>query len=160
MIAKAKEVQQDVMENAHKIWLAGLGALAVAEEEGSKFFKGLMEKGEDMEAKGKDQIEKARGAVTGVKTVAESYWDTFGQTLDEKLSTVIHRLGVPTKKEIDALNKKVDALNKAIKGLKTKETKAAPKKTATRKPATRKPAARKTAATTEKKTAAATAKKA
>jgi len=142
MMSKAKEVQQDVMDNAHKIWLAGLGALAVAEEEGSKFFKNLMEKGEDMEAKGKDQMEKARGAVTGVKTVAESYWDTFGQTLDEKLSAVIHRLGVPTKNEIDALNKKVDALNKAITTLKAKETKAAPKST-TRKTATRKPAARK-----------------
>ena len=150
MIAKAKEVQQDVMDNAHKIWLAGLGALAVAEQEGSKFFKNLMEKGEDIESKGKDQIEKARGAVTGVKTVAESYWDTFGQTLDEKLSTVIHRLGVPTKNEIDTLNKKVDALNKAIKSLKTKETKAAPK-TTTRKPATRKPAAGKVPAKTTTK---------
>jgi len=145
---KAKEVQQDVMENAHKIWLAGLGAVAVAEEKGTEFFKNLMEKGETMEAKGKDQIEKARGAVTGVKTVAESYWDTFGQTLDEKFSAVIHRLGVPTKNEIEELNRKVDELNKAIKSLKVKETKAAAKTT------TRKPAARKTTAKTTAKTAA------
>jgi len=143
---KAKEVQQDVFENAHKIWLAGLGAVAVAEEKGSEFFKSLMEKGEDMEAKGKDQLEKARGAVTGVKTVAESYWDTFGQTIDEKFSAVIQRLGVPTKTEIEELNKKVDALNKAIKTLKAKEAK--PAKT------TRKPAARKTAAKTASKTTA------
>lgn len=140
MKQKAKEVQQDVMENAHKIWLAGLGAVAVAEEEGSKFFKSLMEKGEDMEAKGKEHIDKARGAVTGVKTVAESYWDTFGQTIDEKFAAVIQRLGVPTKNEIDKLNKKVDQLNKTIKTLKTKES-TAPK--TVRKPAARKTAARK-----------------
>lgn len=139
---KAKEVQTEVMENAHKIWLAGLGAVAVAEEEGSKFFKNLMEKGEEVEGRGKEQLEKAKGAATGVKTVAESYWDTFGQTLDDKMTAVIHRLGVPTKDEIDALNKKVTDLTKTVKNLRTAEAKPAAKKTTTRKPAAAKPAAK------------------
>ena len=31
---KSKELQNDIMESAHKVWLAGLGAVAMAEEEG------------------------------------------------------------------------------------------------------------------------------
>ena len=144
MMKKAKDVQNEVLENAHKVWLAGLGAFAAAEEEGAKFLKNLVEKGEGIEAKGKEQLEKAKGAASGVKTVAESYWDTFGQTIDEKMTGVIHRLGVPTKDEIRALNKKVSDLSKAVDKLRAKETKPAAK--TTRKPATRKPAARKTTA--------------
>jgi poly(hydroxyalkanoate) granule-associated protein len=138
--AKTKELQGDLMESAHKIWLAGLGALAFAEQEGGKMFKNLVEKGEDFETKGKVQVEKARGAVAGVKTVAESYWDTFGRTVDEKMTAVIHRIGVPTKDEIETLTRKVEDLTKAIEKLRAKEAPAAPK------PAARKPAAAKAAA--------------
>ncbi len=134
--AKTKELQGDLMDSAHKIWLAGLGALAFAEEEGGKMFKNLVEKGEGFEAKGKEQVEKARGAVAGVRTVAESYWETLERTVDEKMTSVIHRVGVPTKDEIEKLTRKVEDLTKAIEKLRVKEAPAAPK------PAARKPAAK------------------
>lgn len=147
MMKKAKDVQHEVTENAHKIWLAGLGAFAVAEEEGAKFLKNLMEKGEDIETKGKERLEKAKGAATGVKTVAESYWDTFGQTIDDTVTKVIKRVGMPTKDEIKALNKKVAELTKAVENLKGADTKPAAKKPAARKPAaSKRPAAKKPAA--------------
>ncbi len=133
--AKAKELQGDIMDSAHKIWLAGLGALSFAEEEGGKMFKSLVEKGEGFEAKGREQVEKARGAVAGAKTVAESYWETLERTVDEKMTSVIHRIGVPTKDEIQKLTRKVEDLTKAIEKLRVKEAPAAPK-----------PAARKSAA--------------
>jgi poly(hydroxyalkanoate) granule-associated protein len=141
---KAKEIRHDVAVSAHQIWLAGLGAVATAQEEGGKLFKSLVEKGEDFEKSGKETVEKAKGAVSGVKVVAESYWDTFERTLDDKVTAVIHRLGVPTKDEIDTLTERVEKLTTAIDKLRAKE---APK------PRTRTTAAHKTAAT--KKTAAA-----
>ena len=55
-----KKIQGDVRESAHKIWLAGLGALAVAEEEGSKLFKSLVEQGERFEAEGKQKLKEAK----------------------------------------------------------------------------------------------------
>jgi poly(hydroxyalkanoate) granule-associated protein len=116
---KAKELQMDLMDSAHKVWLAGLGALSMAEEEGGKLFSNLVERGEGLEKKGKQQVEKARGAVTGVKTVAESYWDTFERTLDDKVTGVIHRLGVPTKDEIETLTAKVENLTAAIEKMRT-----------------------------------------
>ena len=43
----------EVRESAQKIWLAGLGALSVAETEGTKLFKDLVKKGEGFEKRGK-----------------------------------------------------------------------------------------------------------
>jgi poly(hydroxyalkanoate) granule-associated protein len=119
---RAKELQRDMTDSAHKIWLAGLGAMAVAEEEGSKLFKSLVEKGEDIEGRGKEQVEKAKGTVAGVKTVAESYWGTFERTVDDQMTAVIHRIGVPTKAEIEDLTKKVEDLTKSVEKLRAKQT--------------------------------------
>ena len=149
---KAKELQTDLMDSAHKIWLAGLGAFAMAEEEGGKIFKGLVEKGEGVETKGKQQVDKAKGTVSGMKTVAESYWDTFERTLDDQVTSVIHRLGVPTKGEIEELTEKVEQLTVAVDKLRTqpapKTRTAAAKKTTTAKKAA---PAKKTTTTTTKK---------
>ena len=139
---KAKQVQTEIAENAHQIWLAGLGAVATAQEEGGKLFKNLVEKGEDFEKVGKNKVEQAKGAVSGVKVVAESYWETFERTLDDKVTAVIHRIGVPTKDEIDTLTVRVEALTAAIDSLRTKET-PKPRAAAAKKPASKKPAAKK-----------------
>ncbi len=139
---KAKQVQIEITENAHQIWLAGLGAVATAQEEGSKLVKNLVEKGEGMEKAGKTKVDQAKGAVTGVKVVAESYWETFERTLDDKVTAVIHRIGVPTKDEIDTLTVRVEALTTAIDSLRTKET-PKPRAAAAKKPAAKKPAAKK-----------------
>ena len=97
----------------------------MAEEEGGKVFRTLVEPGESIEVRGREQMEKARGAVSGVKVVAESYLETFERTLDDKVSGVISRLGVPTKNEIDALSGKVEEL--AVTIAKLKKAEAAPK---------------------------------
>jgi len=136
---KAKKVQTDIVENAHQIWLAGLGAVATAQEEGGKLFKSLVEKGLDFEKLGKDRVDQAKGAVSGVKVVAESYWETFERTLDDKVTAVIHRIGVPTKDEIDTLTERVENLTASIEKLRSKETpKPRPRATAAKKPATAK----------------------
>ncbi len=150
---KAKKVQAELADSAHKIWLAGLGAFAMAEEEGGKLFKSLVERGETLEVRGKEHVDKAKGTVTGMKTVAESYWETFERTLDDRVTSVIHRLGVPTKGEIEDLTKRVEDLTVSIEKMRaTPAAKPATKKAAPRKATTaRKTTAAKKAATTTKK---------
>ena len=150
---KAKQVQTDITENAHQIWLAGLGAVATAQEEGSKVFKGLVKKGQEFENVGKGRVEQAKGAVTGVKVVAESYWETFERALDEKVTGVIHRMGVPTKEEIDVLTERVENLTAAIDNLRVTET-PKPRTRKTTKPAAKKPTAAKKPAAAKKPVAA------
>jgi poly(hydroxyalkanoate) granule-associated protein len=124
---KAKEIQEELLGSAHKVWLAGLGALSMAEEESGKLFKSLIKRGEDVEKRGKDRVDKAMETVSGVKTVAESYWETFEGVVDDKVTAVIHRLGVPTKDEIEDLTKKVEDLTQSIDKLRSKEAKPAAK---------------------------------
>lgn len=132
-----RDFPMDVKDSAHKIWLAGLGAVAVAEEEGSKFFKSLVEKGEEFESKRKEQVDKAVDAVKeGVEEVrdeVESRWQRLGDSFDRKVGRAVERLGVPSRDEIYKLTQRVEDLTAKIDSLqKTSNT-------------ARKPAARKTA---------------
>ena len=112
---KAKNLQDELMDSAHRIWLAGLGALAAAEEEGSKVFSRLVERGKDVESKGREQVNTAKGR-------AESAWSGVGEKVDEKVTAALHRLGVPTREEIRTLTAKVEELNAKVDLLKPRVT--------------------------------------
>ena len=114
-----KKLQDELVESAHRIWLAGLGALAAAEQEGAKVFNRLVDRGKDMETKGKQQYEEARSR-------AESAWSGMGEKMDEKLTAALHRLGVPTREEIRELTRKVEELNAKIEQLRPRVTPATP----------------------------------
>jgi len=111
------QLQDGVVDGSKDIWLAGLGALATVEEEGSKVFDNLVNKGKERESKGKKQIE---GALDNLKKKREEVSTTFEgsiSTLEEQLSSVFERFGVPSKKEMESLASKVDTLNKNVQAL-------------------------------------------
>lgn len=131
-----KNWQGDVRESAHKIWLAGLGALAVAEEEGSKLFKTLVEQGERFEAEGKQKLkeakkdaEQASGRAKKVaeetadraRRAAEGAWEQIGGAFDDKLAKALHRIGVPTREEINALSRRIEELTRAVERARGKQ---------------------------------------
>jgi poly(hydroxyalkanoate) granule-associated protein len=111
--APESKVQDELKESVHRIWLAGLGALAAAEEEGSKLFSRLVERGKDVESKGKVEVDK-------VKAKAEGKLEDWGEKFDEKLTGVLHRLGVPTREEIRTLTQRVEELSAKVEQLKPK----------------------------------------
>lgn len=125
-----RNVQDEIKESVHRIWLAGLGALAVAEEEGGKVFSRLVERGRDVESKGKVEVDKMRSDAERFnerfKAKAESAFETWGDRFDEKLTATLRRLGVPTREEIRNLTQKVEELNAKIELLKPRVTPAGP----------------------------------
>jgi poly(hydroxyalkanoate) granule-associated protein len=133
--AKGKELVDDVKASAHKVWLAGLGAMAVAEEEGSRFFKRLVEKGEAFEERGKVRFDKVResveGSVQDVRSEAESLWERLSGAFDGKVSDALHRLGVPGRDEIQKLTRRVEELTRKVDELKPRRT-ASSRKSATK----------------------------
>jgi poly(hydroxyalkanoate) granule-associated protein len=116
--AKVQDVQNDLKESAHKIWLAGLGALAVAGEEGKALFQTLVERGEEFEVRGRHEVGKVAGRVKGTVKDAKSnvgmLWERVQGGLDEQVATTLHRLGVPTRNEIATLTRRVEELTKMI----------------------------------------------
>jgi len=126
-----KNTQEELKDSVHRIWLAGLGALAAAEEEGSKLFSKLVDRGRDVESKGKVEVDKVgdkvRSEVDKAKAKAESAFENWGEKFDEKLTSALHRLGVPTRDEIHNLTRRVEELNSKVENLKPKAASAAPK---------------------------------
>lgn len=120
-----KKVQDELKDSVHRIWLAGLGALAAAEEEGSKLFTRLVDRGRDVEGRGKVEVDKVKENVDKFKAKAESTFESWGEKFDERLAATLHRLGVPTRDEIRNLTQRVEDLNAKVEQLKPRVTPAA-----------------------------------
>ena len=116
-----KKFQEDLKESVHKVWLAGLGAVATAEEEGSKFLKNLVEKGEAYENRGKERFtevkEKVGEAADKAKDRAETTAEKMGEKFDEAVASALRRLGVPSREEIATLTKRVEELTAVVEQL-------------------------------------------
>jgi poly(hydroxyalkanoate) granule-associated protein len=123
-----KKMYDDMRESAHKIWLAGLGALAKAEEEGSKVFHNLVEAGEEFEARGKKRFKLVKGKVQEAREAAGSQFEKLGDTFDDKVASAVQRLGVPSRDEIQRLTKRVEELTAKVDKLKPRPKARAAKK--------------------------------
>ncbi|MEZ5313988.1 MAG: phasin family protein [Thermoanaerobaculia bacterium] len=71
--------------------LAGLGALATAEEQGGKLFRSLVRKGEQYEKKGKSQFEKLKAKVENLADAAKAKAEGAWEKVEEKAGDVEER---------------------------------------------------------------------
>ena len=121
-MTEPKDFQEDIRESAHKIWLAGLGAMQAAEEEGSKLFKNLVERGESFQSRGRERYDdvkdKVEDAADKAKDRAETTWEKVEQRLDEAVTSALGRLGVPSRDEIATLTQRVEELTAVVEKLK------------------------------------------
>ena len=108
-----------IRDSANQIWLAGLGAFAKAQKEGTKFFNGLVEEGEDVQK----QAKKSAGeAYDDIKARASKSWDKLSWTeiervFEDRVAKVLHTLSVPTRKDLDTLSHRVAELTAVTKHL-------------------------------------------
>jgi len=126
-----------VKDNAQHIWLAGLGALATAGEEGNRVFEELVEKGSKLEQTGRARLEKvlskAQGRAKSLRGNAEGALDRVAAPIDAGVATALNKLGIPTRKEILALTRRVEELTRTVQSArKAPARKRAAKKTARR----------------------------
>ena len=166
-----KQLSDAVRASAHQIWQAGLGAFAKAQEEGGKVFAKLVKEGTDLQKRTQKLAEDKVSGVTDTVTKTADYvskqatgsWDKLEQVFEDRVSRSLTSLGVPSKKDIQALTKRVEELSKAVAAQSGKKpaAKAAPKAAAKAAPkAAAKPAAKSTvkAAAAKKPVAKAVAK--
>lgn len=107
-------------ESAHDIWLAGLGAFALAGEEGGRLFKSLVKKGEGLEKINKARINKLADRVEGLRGDAMTAMGRVKTPIEAGMTNAMHRLGVPTRKEIATLTKRVEELTRVVAKSRTK----------------------------------------
>ena len=130
------QLAMTVKESAHQIWLAGLGAFAKAQEEGSKVFDALVKEGETIQSRTRKLTDAKIAEVAGK---AAGTWDRLEQVFEDRVARALGSLGVPSKKDIEKLSKRVVELTAVVHSL--TEEKARPAAKPVAKPAI-KPAAK------------------
>ena len=148
-------MSDNVKEQAQQIWLAGLGAFAKAQEDGTKAFEKLVSDGITMQRKVQitaeeklaEATQKATQAAHTLSERATGQWGKLEGIFEERVAKALHGLGLPSAAEMKALHARVAVLEAQL-GVKPKaaaKTAATPVvKTAT-KTAAKKAPAKKTA---------------
>ena len=143
-----------VKDSAQQIWLAGLGAFAKMQQEGSKAFEALVKDGAGMQKKTQQAAEETlnqaqtrmAGFASEFGTKAAGQWGKLENIFEERVARALEKLGTPTAADMAALQARVDALEAQLK----KQHAGAPKEAAPARAS--RSAARKTAAPAAKKT--------
>ena len=111
-----------VKDSAQQIWLAGLGAFAKAQEEGGKVFEALVKEGVTLQKRTQAVAEGKIGGVTnkmshmadGITGKAGQQWDKLESIFEERVARAQSKLGLPSRKDYDALVARIDALTAAV----------------------------------------------
>lgn len=104
---KLNSKQPVLRESAERIWLAGLGALALTEERGTKFFKTLVKKGEAFDRATRSLLDKQ---IASVKDVPNTAMRRIEGSMEHTMTGMLHRFGIPTRREIHSLTRRVESL--------------------------------------------------
>lgn len=112
---------KQVMESAQKIWLAGLGAFAKAQEEGGKVFETLVKQGQALDKKtrsvAEQAVEMAKAQAAGTVGKASGTLDKLDQVFQDRVHRSLNKLGVLTSRDIDDLTKQVTELSESVRSL-------------------------------------------
>jgi len=117
-----------VKDSAQQIWQAGLGAFTRAQAEGSKAFEALVKEGVSMQRKTQAAAEekileatsKMSSMANGFTSKATVQWDKLESIFEERVAKALHKLGVPSAQDVDALVERIDELSKAVQKLSAK----------------------------------------
>jgi poly(hydroxyalkanoate) granule-associated protein len=119
-----------VRESAEQIWLAGLGAFAKAQQEGTKVFDALVREGDLLQqrtrAATEHRLEEAANrfteAATHLSRQATQSWDRLEQVFEDRVARALSHLGVPSSRDIRELTEMLQALNQRISALDVEPT--------------------------------------
>lgn len=132
----AQSAAAPVMESAREIWLAGLGAFNIAQqegsrilEEGSKIFDKLVAEGSRMEARTRKDVEGAMNELRGevenrmgavrqqaetVRRQAVDNWDRLEKIFEDRVARSLGRLGIPSREDVNGLADRVRVLSRQV----------------------------------------------
>ena len=144
------EEKAELTDRLEQVFLAGLGALAAAQEVGTKTFESLVSQGEDFRKKANDKtdelIDDVQEAVREVRenaqSKAEGLFDQVRESsqvsrissvFDQRVAGALKRLTVPSRADLEKLNVKLDRLIELVEGKQKVTVKKASKKKSARK---------------------------
>jgi poly(hydroxyalkanoate) granule-associated protein len=112
-----------IKDSAQQIWLAGLGAFAKMQQEGSKAFEALVKDGAGMQKKTQQAAEETlaqaqtrmAGFASEFGTKAAGQWGKLENIFEERVARALEKLGVPSAADVAAMQARIDALEAQLK---------------------------------------------
>ena len=101
------ELGKAAQRSARTVWNAHRKAFATTRHEAGKVLGVALEQGRSMSARGR---EKADGVVEDLAGAADERFASFEDAFQQGMRRVIHRIGLPTAKDVNALSRRVDTL--------------------------------------------------
>ena len=111
-------MSDNMKEQAQQIWLAGLGAFAKAQQDGTKAFEKLVTDGISMqrkthaaaEEKLAEATQKVSQAAHAMNERATGQWGKLENIFEDRVARALQSLGLPSAAEMKALQARVAAL--------------------------------------------------
>ncbi|ALK87329.1 phasin family protein [Limnohabitans sp. 63ED37-2] len=143
----AQPTDQAFAPPAQQVWLAGLGAMAKAQEQGSKAMETLLNDGLAFQRKSQAEAQqRLQEATERLGHLASDFGqsasgrvDKLEHLFEDRVAKALHRLGMPSLLDIQMLSERVAQLESQVQALQGQASKASP---AAQKPAAKKPAAK------------------
>lgn len=112
-----KKVQSNgrMRDTVRRMYLATVGAFALAEEETEKFVDKLVDKGQKAEKEGKELV---RDRLEERRKEAKKQAEEIEHQVDERIETVLKRMNLPSKSDVRELNMQIAQLSKKVDELK------------------------------------------
>jgi len=110
-VEEIAEESTGLISLARKVMLATVGAVALAQEEAETFIQKLIDRGEIAEKDG-------RKLISDLQEKRKAKVQAADEELDARVTSVLERMNVPTKSDIDDLSAKITALTEKIDELK------------------------------------------
>ena len=124
MVRKTAKPQTDTPQDSstNPVWLAGLGAFSKAQEEGSKVLEALVREGTAIQRKTQaaaeekmaEAAERIASMAGDMSHRAQGQWGKLEGIFEDRVAQALHRLGVPTAQEVQALRDRVATLEKQL----------------------------------------------
>lgn len=101
-------------EYLRKVLMAGIGAVALAQDEIETFVQKMLERGEIAE-------KEARTLLDEIKSRRKEHVKKTEETLEKQLENLLSRMSVPTKTDLEDLRQRIQALSDKIDQLNKRE---------------------------------------
>ena len=99
-----------MLEMARKVLLAGIGAMALTQEEIEKFVAKLVERGEIAEKDGRKLISDVKDR----RRKKSSEGSAGNEEVEKRMEGVLSRMNIASKSDIDGLNRKITTLTEKL----------------------------------------------
>jgi hypothetical protein len=111
------KMSEHMKESAQQIWLAGMGAFAKAQQEGSKVFETLVKDGskfqeatQQAQAKVTEAAHKMSAMATDMGQRASGQMDKLEGIFEERVAKALQSMGLPSAQALSELEARVAAL--------------------------------------------------